>query len=159
MNVTREAVATALLAQLALANGNGTLKLPNGTSVPQIPFKLFIREGIMWDKLSGQQPAAELIKVSEGWAQNALGLPKYVLHYWLLVYAKSQGLENTPDETFINQCLDAFDAAMAPKPPYQKQTLGNLVNNAWIEGDVMVDQGILDQQMAIVIPVKVETGS
>jgi hypothetical protein len=40
----------------------------------------------------------------------------------------------------------------------ERQTLGGIVNNAWINGEVMIDTGILDQQCALLIPVDVETG-
>ena len=47
---------------------------------------------------------------------------------------------------------------MNSSPIGERQTLGGIVNNAWIEGEVIMDTGILDQQLALMVPVSVECG-
>ena len=53
----------------------------------------------------------------------------------------------------------SVEAAFAPDDMQQSVlTLGGLAYNAWIEGEVIMDTGILDQQLALMVPVSVECG-
>jgi hypothetical protein len=105
------------------------------------------------------QPALYLMKVGEQTVQNeAYGLTKYILEYRILAYARADATPETIYETLLNQMLDAVDAAMQSTPPGENQTLGGVVTNAWIEGATDVDTGVLQQQCALVIPIKVITG-
>src|ERR1700730_7183502 len=150
MRAGREAVAAALFAQLQNANGTG----PN-----QFQFATFSRAPTNPGNLAGaQQPAAFLFKVREIPAQDQVyGLTKYVLEYVLLVYVRVDPTPGTIGETTVNAILDAFDAALKPGQG-NGQTLGNLVTNAWIEGDAYIDTNVLNNQVAIEIPIKVITG-
>ena len=52
----------------------------------------------------------------------------------------------------INYLLDALDAAVAPDPVTRFQTLGGLVSHCWIEGDVIIDEGLFQGQSFAIVP-------
>lgn len=144
MNVPREQISVALFNLLKGA----------------YPFAVAQRAGVMWDNVPSQ-PAMFLFQVGESGTQaSAIGLTKWRLHFWCLIYLRAQpqavGQDDTI-ETTMNQILDAIESTLQPIRG-EKQTLGGIVNNAWIEGQIGVDTGILDQQCALIIPLMVETG-
>lgn len=60
---------------------------------------------------------------------------------------------------FTNQMIDAFEAAMAPKPVDpgfldRRNTLSGLVHHCFIQGKIFKDPGDIDKQGMIVIPIK-----
>jgi hypothetical protein len=149
MNVSREAVAAALFTQLA------------GTKIGGVsPFNTTGRRARIWSDLSpGDQPAMFLIHTGEQAVQNqAPGLTKWMLHFEVLIYARVDPSPSSTPDTFINAILDALDAQMQTTPPGERQTLGGVIYNAWIEGQIFIDTGILDQQIAILVPIRVMTG-
>jgi hypothetical protein len=151
MNNPREAISEALFTQLQKANGTGA---------GQFNFQSFERGLKSWGSVpAANQPAAFLVKWKESLTQVNLGLTVYVLDYLLVIYLQVDPSTGTVGETTCNAILDALDLALQSKPPYEKQSLGGLVINAWIEGEVMIDTGILDQQAAIFVPIKVRTGA
>jgi hypothetical protein len=161
VNVPRETIAAALFAQLQTVNYPFV-----GTPT---------RAAKEWPKVDpSQQPIWYLIHPAETISQDRsgiFGLSVYTLHFTILVYSRTDPAAdpiNNPPDTAINQILDAFEAALKPGFSYQAQTLGQggqgqpqglLVANSWIEGDILIDSGILDDQVAILIPVHVKTGS
>ncbi len=145
MNTSRESVSAALF--LLLQNG--------------FQWATSSRKAVIWSTLTAaQQPAMFLIHTAENINQaQALGLPKFTLHYMCLIYAVvDQSTEAPAPDTQINSLLDAVDSALHPIPG-ERQSLGGIVLDAYINGDVMIDTGILDQQIAIVIPIRVLTGA
>jgi hypothetical protein len=75
-----------------------------------------------------------------------------------MIYIRADAGPDAVPDTVINQMLDAIGLVLQSIPPGEKQTLGGLVENAWVEGEILIDSGILDQQCVIQIPVKVVTG-
>ncbi len=149
MNVPRETVAAALLTLL------------QGTQIGGNPaFLTTGRRARVWsDVTPGDQPALFVIHPGERALQDqALGLTKWMLHFDILIYLRADASPTAVPDTAINAILDAIDAQMQSKPPAERQTLGGVVYHAWIEGDIFIDSGILDQQVAIMIPVHVLTG-
>lgn len=108
----------------------------------------------------GNQPTFYLCKVAEGVEQRqAIGLPHYVLHYRMVFFFKIDPTAPTAPATAANALLDAVDALLTSTPPGERVTLGSLgVNNVWVEGTTWIVGGISDQQMAVEVPIKVETG-
>ena len=49
--------------------------------------------------------------------------------------------------TQLNAVWKSIENILSSSPIGERQTLGGIVNNAWIEGEVMMDTGILDQQL------------
>lgn len=155
MNNPRENIAVALFNLIKGITWAGSPATGSG-------FAQASRVGKMWSDIpDAAQPAMFLFQVGEGAAQPAIGLYKWSLRFWCLIYLKadpSQADSGVTVETQINALLDAFESALQPIKG-EKQTLGGLVNNTWIEGEVVIDTGILDQQCAIIIPLIVQTGS
>jgi hypothetical protein len=154
VKVPRETVANALLTLLA-----ATQFTPPGAAAPTT-FQTVGRNVHTWGNISqADMPALYLIHPGEQVVQNqAYGLPKYALHFEVLIYARADAAPSGVPDSLINAMLDAIDTQMQSTPPGEKQTLGGVVYHAWIEGEILIDSGILDQQIAILIPIKVLTG-
>lgn len=104
------------------------------------------------------QPALFLIPFGGQTTQDqAFGIMKYLLEYSVLVYTRAEEGSKKIPQTLLNQCWAAVDTALRGKPPGQKQTLDGLVENAWIEGQITMQPGILDQQCALEIPIRAIT--
>jgi hypothetical protein len=146
VQANRETISQALETQLAKAKN-------------AYPFKTVSRRARIWSNVtSAEQPVIFLVKVSEAVDQSTWGAARYRLKYFVLCYLRADAQPNVIAEVEINKALDAVDAALLGTPPGEKQKLGGLVENCWIEGDVMIDTGILDQQIVIVVPVSIVTG-
>ena len=89
---------------------------------------------------------------------QAQGLEKWLLHFRVLVYIRADASSSAIPATQLNNALQAIVQVMRSAPPGVQQTLGGLVDNAWINGDVMMDTGILDQQCALLVPITVDVG-
>lgn len=118
------------------------------------------RRGQIWSGVTpGQQPYLGLIEKGATGVQNsALGLEKWTLHYLCLVYLRADANPEAIPATQINAALQAIAEAINSVPLGEKQTLGGLVLNTFINGEVFIDTGILDQQCAILVPIDVECG-
>lgn len=145
----RETVANALISLLATATINGS---PAFVKVG--------RNAKIWSNVdAADQPAMYLIHYGDSVVQKqSFGLPKYTFHFVIMIYIRADAGPDAVPDTVINQMLDAIGLALQSIPPGEKQTLGGLVENAWVEGEILIDSGILDQQCVIQIPVKVVTG-
>ena len=101
-----------------------------------------------------EQPALFVVRKSET-AQRRNGLPpKWTLAVDVFVYVRA------PDDvsaatTILNPLLDAIEAVLAPADPAATQTLGGLVEHAWIAGKIETDEGVLGGQAVAIIPVEV----
>ncbi|WP_423396027.1 hypothetical protein [Burkholderia sp. LMG 21824] len=103
-----------------------------------------------------EQPAVFQVQKSERIAHERRGLPKkYHLFVDLVVYAQAGDSAAIP-ATAVNTILDAIDNALAPAPgdPMNNQTLGGLVEHAWIEGEVLIVEGTLQDQSVAIVPVQ-----
>ena len=130
--------------------------------VPQ-KFNYTSRRLISWDNVNtGQQPALFLRESRETIHQNPLGLPIKNLRGQIWVYL--QAVPNADQSgvwpsQLINPLLDAIETAILGAVPGQKQTLGGLVENCWIDGDLIMDDPVApDQQIVIVIPISISVG-
>jgi hypothetical protein len=118
------------------------------------------RRGNIWGNVApADQPYLALIERGGTGVQNkAIGLEKWTLHFLVLVYIRADAQPSAIPATPINAAWKAIASAMNSSPIGERQTLGGLVNNAWIGGQVMIDTGILDNQCVLLIPIDVETG-
>lgn len=150
MRTSREAVSAALFTLLQGTKINGSPAFNSTSRRPQI-----------WSNTPiANQPAMFLAHTGEQAVQSqSYGLTKYLLHFEILIYARADASPNAVPDTLINSILDAIDAQMQSTPPGDRQTLGNVVYHAWIEGEILIDGAILDQQQVVImIPVRVLTG-
>jgi hypothetical protein len=115
------------------------------------------------DVMNFAQPAMFLTKVKESVVQSDrnFALTSYVLHYAVIIFVKASGAVDAPTDTtemLIDDIIDAIDAALSSPRIGEPQTLGSIVSNAWIEGEVLIDPPVLFEQAAIFIPISVKVG-
>ncbi len=159
MNVTREQISVALFNLLAT---NATLK-PLCNTITRTPK--------LWTAVNeADRPYLLLFKggpETEGYIQpqqQHIGLTKYRINYnlWLYVTADPSGEVN--GETIVNNIADAIDSALQSKVGPtgtsfgERQTLGGLVNNAWLEGGTEWGREFEDTNLTIFWRIAVETG-
>ena len=157
-NVNRKAVSKALLNLLTSAyTWNSTPR--RVAVVPQAP-------------PASDLPALFLVCPKERQEQSqAWGLPVYQRRYGCLIYFKTdsvRGDDSAADEA--DDILDGIDAAMQQGPfvkgvptlpPNMPQTLGNLVTQCYISGDIQIigAPARLGNYAVITIPITTITGS
>jgi hypothetical protein len=117
---------------------------------------------LMWDKVdSSNQPAMFLRRTDEIVTSNkGSGNNRYELKYILLAYIRVDNTipEATNPYAVIDPILDAVDKALLGTPGIP-QMLGGLVGGARIDGRIAVDDGVVDGQAVLMIPISVFTGS
>ena len=124
------------------------------------PFASMDRRGKIWGNVPpANQPYLALIESGAGIVQSQTwALEKWTLRFTVLIYIRADATASAIPATSINAALQAIVEVMRNVPPDMPQTLGGLAVSAWIEGEVMIDTGILDEQCALIIPIKVLTG-
>ena len=101
-----------------------------------------------------EQPALLVAQKSET-AQRRKGLPpKWTLAVDVFVYVHAPDDATAPTSA-LNPLLDAIEAVLAPVDPTATQTLGGLVEHAWIAGKIETDEGVLGGQAVAIVPVEV----
>lgn len=102
------------------------------------------------------QPALYQMQSGEVAHEGFPGLPlRWTLSVRLFIYAQGDGGTGGVPSQALNPLLDAVEQALAPA--VGKQTLGGLVESAWIDGQVNVYEGVLGQQAVAIVPVSVLT--
>ncbi len=137
--VTREAVYAAVFARAATIPGLVTAS----------------RKARHWaDVAPAEQPALFQIQRQET-IEAATGLPlKRRFGVDLYLYAHS-GDPGVAPVTLLNPLLDAVEAAFAPEPASGVQTLGGLVEHAFIGARIETDEGVLGDQAVMIVPVEI----
>jgi hypothetical protein len=109
-----------------------------------------------------EQPYLGLVRPrTSATQQKAFGLTIWELQYVGVVYMRKDATQLAPGvywQDFLDDIEDTIDKAFQPATVGTPNTLNGLVTNCWIEGDIEIDPGILDQQIAMFIPIKVLTG-
>ncbi|HWK45126.1 MAG TPA: hypothetical protein VNT30_10410 [Stellaceae bacterium] len=140
MTAGREAIAQALFARVTGTGGFATVgrKLRHWTDVQP-----------------AERPALFQVQKGETW-QRQRGLPpKVTLHLDLYLYVGTAADPSVPPAAELNPLLDAIQAALAPPPSDSVQTLGGLVDHAWISGRVETDEGVLGDLAVAIIPIDI----
>jgi hypothetical protein len=118
------------------------------------PFKSTGRKVVIWDDCPAM-PALYLNQGGESVIKTGRGLPNiYTMSAEIVLYARNES--NGTPATQINALLDAVTARFAVDPIDGKQTLGGLVEDAWIEGEIMRDEGALGDVGVALVPIKVQ---
>ncbi len=140
--MNREACYGALFTLLqGLAASNGGL------------FAIVDRRTRLLDEMKGAELPALFMMVANQKTDQAQGRPaKHTLGARLVVYVDNPD-RHTAAGIALNNLLDLIEAALAPTPGFSAQTLGGIVQHAWIEGTIEVFEGSLGQKAAAVIPV------
>lgn len=151
MSVGREAIWTAFFGLFF-----PSLTVPGGG-----PFKIVSRRLRHYDDvLPGSQPALYVLQNHETAEARDRGLPtKWTLRGELFIYARNEpsGLDQGGGSV-LNPLIDAVETALFPVPAHGNvQSLGGLVSRAFIDGEVEVYEGNLDNQAVAIIPVRIIT--
>lgn len=154
MNNTREAISEALFSLLE-NNTNLAALIKTFTRVPRMYSD--------WDP--PDQPVLTLAKTgpaSEVSSQNAMGLTKWNIEWKLIIYARNDAAPGAIGETLLNNIADAAEKAIEGSGSAvfgNRQPLGGLVTNVWMEGPSMWDLGLPDDpQMVAMYVIKAVTG-
>jgi hypothetical protein len=100
-------------------------------------------------------PAVFLAQGNEQNIKGGRGLPnKYELSPSIYLYVKVE-VGEIPGPV-LNEFLDSITQALKPAEGAEnKQTLGGLVEDCWIDGQVITDEGTLGEMAVAVIPIKI----
>jgi hypothetical protein len=139
--VNREAIYAALFARIAALPGLVTAgrRLKHWHDVPP-----------------SLQPALFMVQKRERPSQQR-GLPTtWVLAVDLYLYSHGGADPNAVPAQALNALLDGLEAALAPDPASGLQTLGGLVDHAWIDpGGIETDEGVLGDQAVAIVPIQI----
>jgi hypothetical protein len=92
---------------------------------------------------------------------QAWGLTRWERFYFAMIYMRRDQMPLDQGQYFsdlIDDMLDAVDTSLLGSPMGEANTLGGLVTQCSIDGDIMVDSGILDNQAVILVPIHVVAG-
>lgn len=84
------------------------------------------------------------------------GVPLRRTTFKAYIYVHAGGTPDSVAASALNPLLDALEAALKPLPG-QKQTLGDTVVHAFINGAIETDEGNLGDQAVAIIPIEVLT--
>jgi hypothetical protein len=103
-------------------------------------------------------PALYLHQKTEHVSKSGRGQPsKSMMHAEIYVYVKvDSGADPSP---FINDLVDKVETALVPvaRGNMNQNTLGGLVTDCWIDGDIMTDEGVLGELGVAIIPITIIT--
>lgn len=119
-------------------------------------FNLTSRRGrLAKDVPAEQQPALFQEEGPGETIQNqGQGLPaKYLLSVDLGFYARIP--EDAAPGPVLNPLIDSLCGALAPGPDEDDQTLGGLVEFCRINGKIMKNEGLMDGQASVLLPLEI----
>lgn len=107
-----------------------------------------------WDDVN-EFPAVFQSQKTEIANKSGRGIPtRWTLLVDIYVYVKVE--TGQPSSPALNEMLDYItDALAAPEPIDNKQTLGGLVEDCWIDGQITTDEGTLGELAVAIIPVHI----
>ena len=111
------------------------------------------RELKYWDEVA-EQPALFVVDAEEDLAGSPYNMPRastMSAEIWL--YTKGTERADKNRAKALNALLDAVESVLQPDPIDNVQTLGGVVENAWIEGRIDKSPGHVGKQSVAVIPV------
>lgn len=142
---TRKAVAAALLAQLNASSAFPTVgrRLTDPTTIGD-----------------GNYPGLFLIKPTERTERASGSLPsKRIMEFYACVYTNVGDDQNAIPADAIDDLLDVIDIALAPGPADQlrggRQTLGGLVENCIVDGNIDIGPNDVLAKGQAVVPITV----
>jgi hypothetical protein len=106
-----------------------------------------------WDDAPGY-PALYLNQGAETVSRAGRGLPSsYTMSAEIYLYVRNES--NGTPATQLNELLDKVTPLFNPDPIHQRQTLGGLVHDAWIDGSIARDEGTLGDIGVAIVPIKI----
>lgn len=109
-----------------------------------------------WEDVSkDEQPALFLAAAGQTGVQVRNLPPVWTLKATLHLYVHGAADPSVSPSTRLNELLDAIEAAIAVPEGEPAQTLGGLVQHAWIAGEIETDEGVLGDQAVAIIPIDI----
>jgi len=140
VSINREAIHTALYAQLQTVSGAVTvtrkLRHPNEVEPEEMPYIAMVCKS---QHVTQQQHRPKV----------------YTLPVDLYVYVSTKGSDDVT-QVLLNQTLDAIDRALEAPHNHPAQTLGvPQVIHVRVEGEIQTDEGTLGEIAVAVVPVEI----
>jgi hypothetical protein len=138
-----------------------------GINTAETPLVTMSRRWVPWSAVGDGAMPAFFQMQSPGIEQaqrTHMGLNRYVLRASLFFYfAVSVADKDTPTSPALNAYYTAVDQILMPtiqSPSGNKQQLGGQVGieNAWIDGTVLFDEGLVNPPALLVFPIAILTG-
>lgn len=104
-----------------------------------------------------QMPALFMAQGGEQWTKIGKGIPaKRILMPHLAMYCSTAQPDSILPATLINNLLDVVDQVVEhPGNPQNVQTLGGLVEHVYLEGQVEIYEGYLQDKSIVLVPLTV----
>lgn len=102
------------------------------------------------------QPAILQVELGEKWPEPGVPPQSVTLRARLFIYCESND-PTSPVSTQLNTLIDAVVGALTPADVEERQTLGGLVYNAAIVGEITIAEGLSGQSEAI-LPLEIIMG-
>jgi hypothetical protein len=102
-------------------------------------------------------PALFLSEVGESWVKPGRGIrAKRVLQAMLAAYVATNQPNSVLPATLINAVMDTVDEVIeSPGNPQNVQTLGGLVDHVYLEGQVEIYEGYLQDVSIVLVPLTI----
>jgi hypothetical protein len=106
------------------------------------------------------QPTLSMIQTPQHAVMDTFGLSQWKLGATAVIYYRTEGIPDSDmaRDKIVNDVIDSFDRAINPMPG-MAQTLGGMVLHTYIEGAVIFDNGLTDQQAFVLIPITILIGA
>jgi hypothetical protein len=91
-------------------------------------------------------------------SKGARGLPVFEYRVWWLAYLPVSSDLKTPASPQMNNYVTALCEALKPTPMVPRQTLGGLVYECYIDGQGIMDEGLLQTPSLIALPITILNG-
>jgi hypothetical protein len=152
--MNRNQIFNALFALVSQGEGQpglASINWPGGQG-----FQFTSRRIRMFDNLPGK-PALCQAEFGENVRKASRDMPYRweLMAEWWVYHEAGEDADSTPT-TLTNDILDALELAIAP-PPYEvnnRNTLGGLIFDCYLDGTVMKTSGDLEGQALISVPIK-----
>ncbi|MBV8061458.1 MAG: hypothetical protein JO253_08065 [Alphaproteobacteria bacterium] len=125
-------------------------------AVPNV--KVYSRKLAHWADCP-EFPALYVHQKDEAVVKTGRRLPsKHTMHAEVYIYV--QAPDGVLSATLLNNLVDAVQLSLAPPNPgiENRQTLSGQVEDCWIDGPIMTDEGVLGQTGVAIIPISILVG-
>lgn len=106
-----------------------------------------------------RMPALYITQTGESWERAGRGISfKRTLHSHLVLYdfSNAPGSGSPLQATLLNDMMEVISEVMTVVgTPDNAQTLGGLVYQAYVEGDVQIAEGLLQGKSVLVVPINI----
>lgn len=111
-----------------------------------------------WDDYTAaQQPVMTLFRGAQNFKLTAVGTTRFQWKVLLLIYFRTDGFQtsNTYPDQVTDVVLDNIEQLFTPQGNNKYFTLGGLVQNCWIDGNIYSDPAIVIDQAVVLCPISI----